>query len=104
MTLSTLRLAHAGNARPRVCVFAASRADLYEVTRVAVAPARVAPCHHHPVARHDDQDRGVLLIAGIADQQAGPFCGAAGLDPHVSPSAQLAAHQYSSGKRMVVME
>jgi hypothetical protein len=46
----------------------------------------------------------VLLVAEIADEQAKTIRCAAGLDPPVAPDAQLAAHQYSSGKRMVVTE
>src|SRR5215216_5660411 len=63
--------------RPRVGVLAASWADLHEVTRVAVAPAVVAPGCHRPIAGHDNQDGGVLLVASVADQQTGAFCGAA---------------------------
>src|SRR5215218_4791904 len=91
-------------ARPRVGVLAASWTDLHEVTRVAVAPALATPCHHHPVAWHDHQDGGVLLVALVAHHQARVLWSAAGLDPRVSPAAQLAAHQYSSGSKMVVTE
>src|SRR5215203_994106 len=90
--------------RPRVGVLAASWSDLRELPGIAVAPAVVAPGHHHPVAWHDHQDGRMLLVAGVADQQARSLGGEAGLDPHISPSAQLAAHPYSSGRRMVVTD
>src|SRR5919112_2454325 len=94
----------ARRAQPRVGVLAPAEAKPNEVTRVAVAPALVAPGRHRYVARHDHKDRGVLFIALVADQQTGAIRGQAGLDPHVSTSTQLAAHQYSSGSRIVVTD
>jgi hypothetical protein len=82
----------------------ATEAELAELAGVGVAPASITSRRDDPVPRHDGQLGFVVCVAGIADEQAGTARGEAGLDPPVSPTAEVAVHQYSSGRRMVVMD
>src|SRR5215213_946353 len=90
--------------RPRVGALPSAQADPRELARVAVAPAPLAPRCDDVIPRDDRQFGFVFPVAGVADEQARTAWGEAGLDPPVAPSAQLARHQYSSGRRMVVTD
>src|SRR5215212_3140087 len=70
----TAFLIRALSAATRVGVLAPAWTDLHELSGVAVTPARIAPGCYRPVSGHDHQDRCVLRVAPVADQQAGLIC------------------------------
>ena len=77
---------------------------LRELPGVTVGPARIAPRCDDVIPRDNGQLGGMLFPARVTGEQARSLRRDARLDPAVSTTAQLARHQYSSGRRMVVTD